>query len=594
MLKNKKYFKLIIKHILIILFLAFIEIFLINKFFNLTIVNDNTRILIYFLFILPLILLYLIIFFIVKFFFIRYPLRRANKFQTRLMIFFILVSIIPIIPLTFISNAMLNRSIEILLSQNIDKSLQLSLNFINTYLNKEKENLLHFTGIIAGDKFIKYAVIFENDSRNYTKGVAKLANRYNLDFITILNKKGKILVNYQRKVILKNFFNKDLYENTIKGKVEYRLQKEVIDKKEYEYIEYFYPIIDNNNIIGVVITGKFLVENFTDDANTLARALQAYKQIELYKKPLVKGITSFIVIIITLIVLFISIIVSYYISKGVTEPIRKLLEGTKAVAEGNLDFKIEYESHDEIKLLINAFNQMMRELKANKQALLHTQRLAAWRDIARRIAHEIKNPLTPIKLSSERLLRKYGSEDFEEVLKKSVKTIIEEVDRLQNLINEFSNFARTPHLNLEIENLNFIVVETLNIFSGIQNISIKTKLEKNLPPLNLDKKRIKEVLINLINNAIDALKDRKDGEILIKTYTRENIFGRFVCLEVSDNGPGISEDIKDKLFEPYFTTKKEGTGLGLSIVDKIVTEHHGKIKYESDKNGTRFIIEFPL
>ncbi len=587
---NKKKFKFFVKHTIIVFIIIIIEVLALQSIVNMNILIEQFSVVVYFLLVLPLVLLYLVILFLSKLFFSKFKLRQASKFQTRLMIFFIIVSVIPIIPLTFVSNEMLNRSLKLLLTKNIDNSLKISLGFVNDYLNDKIQEIKHKTKTISFNPDIidmTYSKIL-NKNKFY-----RICKTHNVDFVFLYSTDRKIIGEYQPKVLLRKFFINKKFLKTVNGKICYSVNKEIYKNNNIDYIEIFQPIYMNNKVIGVLIVGKFLPKDFSKNANMIAATLQSYKQIELYKKPIVKGITTFIVIIITLLVLFISIIVSYYISKGITEPIRILLEGTKEIAAGNLDFKINYKSHDEIKLLINAFNQMTKEIKSNRQALMHTQRLAAWRDIARRIAHEIKNPLTPIKLNAERLLRKQNDPGFHEILKKSVTSIITEVNRLQNLINEFSNFARMPQLNLEIENLNFIITEVLTVFSGVNNIKINTNLEKNIPLLNLDKKRIKEVLINLINNSLDALKDSENGVITIKTYTKSSMFGNLVYLEVIDNGPGISQDIIDKLFEPYVTTRKDGTGLGLSIVEKIITEHNAKIKCENvTTGGTKFIIEF--
>lgn len=588
---NKK-LRFILKRSFFLILLILLEIFVINKIFNFSAQDSGFVIMVYLILILPVVLLYTIIVLLSKLVFSKYNLRSANKFQTRLIISFAIISLIPIVPLTFLTHNMFNKSMEIWLTKSIGQSLDSGLNFVSTIFEEKKQNTRHYLNLLRKSTIIKHALIFEMNDK-YKKSLNLLARKNRIDSLFILNNENKLIYEIQRKKLIKNIFLKDLRKTLDKKKI-------YIDSKNLDNNDYFlgYTYIYDSDItkkiLGILIIGQFLPDDFSNKANKIASSLQAYKQMELYKKPIIKGATTFIIIIMTLIVFLLAIIVSYFISKNITEPIKILLDGTKRIVAGDLNFEIKYNAKDEVKLLINAFNHMTRELNASKQALTHSQRLAAWRDIARRIAHEIRNPLTPIKLSIERLLTQSKAKNFQNILKKSSHTILEEVNRLELLIKEFSDFAKAPQLHLEIENLNHIVIDTLNIFSGVKSVNFKTNLEKDLPLLNLDTKRTREVLINLINNAIEAT-DHKNGTINIKTYSKTNIFGKFICLEIEDNGKGISKDKFVKIFDPYFTTKKDGTGLGLTIVEKIITEHHAKIKCESElKKGTKFIIEYTI
>jgi two-component system nitrogen regulation sensor histidine kinase NtrY len=223
------------------------------------------------------------------------------------------------------------------------------------------------------------------------------------------------------------------------------------------------------------------------------------------------------------------------------------------------------------------------------------QRMAAWREVARRIAHEVKNPLTPIKLSAQRLERKYGRriKGDNGIFSECTKTIIEQVDQIRNLVNEFSTFARLPAVKLGPCSLPAIVKESVALYKEAHPyISFQVNVGKDIPEMTLDKGQLKRVLLNLIDNAIAAI-DEDGGFIMIKlNFDPETNLAR---LEVSDNGIGISSEDKDRLFEPYFSTKKSGMGLGLSIVNAIIEDHHGTIRAEDNTpSGTRFVIELPV
>jgi two-component system nitrogen regulation sensor histidine kinase NtrY len=221
------------------------------------------------------------------------------------------------------------------------------------------------------------------------------------------------------------------------------------------------------------------------------------------------------------------------------------------------------------------------------------QRMEAWREVARRIAHEIKNPLTPIQLSAERLRKRYAKmlEGDGGILDKCTGTIIQQVEDLKNLVNEFSQFARLPAAELTANDLNDIVKEALFLFKeGHKGIRFDCR-EGEIPSLEIDRDQIKRVLINLLDNAVAAVEEK--GEIRVSTTYSAS--AGVVLLEVADNGSGLAPEVRARIFEPYFSTKKDGTGLGLAIVSAIVADHRGHIRVRpNEPRGTRFIIELPV
>lgn len=219
------------------------------------------------------------------------------------------------------------------------------------------------------------------------------------------------------------------------------------------------------------------------------------------------------------------------------------------------------------------------------------QRMAAWREVARRIAHEVKNPLTPITLSAQRLKRKYSKSLNEPVFDECTQTIIDHVDSIRNLVNEFSSFARFPSANPKPCAILPIVDETIALYrEGHPNIEFEAHNTGDIPPLNLDRQQIKQAFINLIDNAISAIK--KEGVISF-AITYDSILKR-TRIEVADNGSGINNQDKTRLFEPNFSTKKTGMGLGLTIVSTIIADHHGFISVQDNvPRGAKFVIELP-
>jgi two-component system nitrogen regulation sensor histidine kinase NtrY len=236
--------------------------------------------------------------------------------------------------------------------------------------------------------------------------------------------------------------------------------------------------------------------------------------------------------------------------------------------------------------------------------LIRTQRVAAWRDVARRLAHEIKNPLTPIQLCAERMRRQFtGAPPAARALvEECTTTIVGEVESLKALVDEFAQFARMPAPRAVPSDLNEVLIETLALYNGLfREIRIERRLGDGLPPVRLDVEQIRRVVINLVDNAVEALGGasagaRPDGEPpTIVVDTCPDPANSIVRLRVSDNGPGISPADRDKLFMPYYSTKRRGSGLGLAIVRRIVAEHGGSIEASDNApHGTVFTIELPV
>ncbi len=221
-----------------------------------------------------------------------------------------------------------------------------------------------------------------------------------------------------------------------------------------------------------------------------------------------------------------------------------------------------------------------------------SQRIAAWREIARRIAHEVKNPLTPIKLSAQRIKRRYSQKIDDPVFEECTNTIINHVDLIRNLVNEFSAFARFPTADPKLCVFPPIIEEAVALYrESHQHIDFEISISENIPSLMLDRQQLKQAMINLLDNAVASV--RKQGKISIK-LTYDPIL-RMVRLEVADNGAGISDERKTHLFEPYFSTKKSGMGLGLTIVSTIIADHNGMISVQDNQpQGAKFVIELPV
>jgi signal transduction histidine kinase len=290
------------------------------------------------------------------------------------------------------------------------------------------------------------------------------------------------------------------------------------------------------------------------------------------------------------------VLIGLLVARRTARDLDQLVAGSLAAGRGDLDHRVPVRAADEIGAVAAAFNFMMEDLRTSKERLVIAERIAAWQEIARRLAHEIKNPLTPIQMAMDTLRKTWKKQhpSFGEILEESTATVMEEADRLKHIVSEFSAFARMPKPEFQRLDLNELVRSALVLYQG-GAAPIEIKLFDPLPQIDADKHQLNQVVLNLVENARDAIGQRGDGHITVSTRLGEA--GDRAMLIIEDNGPGIPGELKDKVFAPYFTTKhaRGGTGLGLAIVHRIVSDHGGRIAVtDAPGGGARFAIELPL
>jgi len=293
--------------------------------------------------------------------------------------------------------------------------------------------------------------------------------------------------------------------------------------------------------------------------------------------------------------LLVTVLLGSWVAARMTRDLDELVVGAQAASRGDLDHQVPVRTRDEIGAVAEAFNTMMIDLKDSKERLVMAERVAAWQEIARRLAHEIKNPLTPIQMSVETMRKTWAGKhpSFDEIFEESTQTVLEEAGRLKRIVSEFSEFARLPKPNRGPLDVNELVAGTLSLYQGA--IEIDRALADHLPPVEADRDQLSQVLLNLLENARDA--GAAAGRVRVRVETRVSRGGRALALAVEDGGPGIPAEVRDRIFTPYFTTKHAsgGTGLGLAIVHRIVTDHGGRITVsDSALGGARFLIELPV
>ena len=290
-----------------------------------------------------------------------------------------------------------------------------------------------------------------------------------------------------------------------------------------------------------------------------------------------------------LLALLAALLLGWTFAHRLTRPVDALAAGAQALARGELEHRVEVQASGEIGELVRTFNAMAADLKSTTERAVLAERIAAWQEVARRLAHEIKNPLTPIRMSVETLQQAFRKEraDFAEIFEESAKAIVEEVDRLKRIIDEFSRFARLPRPKLERVDLDELVAQTLALYAGSKMQLAREATQ--IPLVRADRDQLTQVLVNLLQNAEQAMP--LGGRCTVRTA---RLPSGEVVLEIADSGPGIPEAERAKVFEPYFTTKQGGSGLGLAIASRILTEHGGRIELgASELGGAAFRVVLP-
>ena len=294
--------------------------------------------------------------------------------------------------------------------------------------------------------------------------------------------------------------------------------------------------------------------------------------------------------------LFVGLLVSFWISARITKPVEELAEGAREVATGRWDTRIDVRGTDEVGQLAIAFNDMTRTLASQKERLLQTERVAAWRELARRLAHELRNPLFPMQITIENLqkARRLDAKQFLEVFNESTATLKAELANLNSIVGRFSDFSKMPAPKFVRVNVNEVLRNAVRLFEpqftavGKPTITQEPFLTDPLPDIDADPDMLHRAFQNLVLNAMDAMP--AGGTLTLRTSEHEG----HVRIEVTDTGKGLTHEECKRLFTPYYTTKQMGTGLGLAIVQSVISDHHGNISVTSEEGrGTTFRIDLP-
>jgi signal transduction histidine kinase len=419
---------------------------------------------------------------------------------------------------------------------------------------------------------MKYLDVYENG--NYINFLLTKLSRVFVTDINLYDPDGHLLATSRPKIfnigLIGEQMNPQAFSQLkIQNKSEFSHQENI---GELSYVSAYLPFFNSE--------GKLLA--FVN--------LQHFGQ----QQELENQIQQFLVAIINvfMLLLAISVILAIVMSNWVTKPLRLLQTNLSSIRFGKKNQSILYDKKDEIGVLVEEYNKKLIELEQTAEQLAKSERESAWRDMAKQVAHEIKNPLTPMKLSIQQMMRVFEKENpsAKEKIDRLAYSLIEQIDGLSKIANEFSNFAKMPVPILEKLELIQVLTNVISLFEN-PKVKIQLKAQESEIYIDADKDQIIRAINNLLQNALQAIETKNDGLIEVGV-TKEDDFCKIV---VSDNGIGIPEERQNKIFVPYFTTKSTGTGIGLSITKQIIENHQGQIYFSSDENiGTVFTIELPL
>ncbi len=407
-----------------------------------------------------------------------------------------------------------------------------------------------------------------------TYKVHKLSEVFNND-INIYNTQGNLIATSRPEIFTKDITGNKINPQALKNILLLKQSKFIHNEQigNLRFLSAYAPLTNRKNKIIAIINIPYFANSdqfHKQQTNLLATLVNIY------------------------VVLFVfSIILGVFLAEQIVSPLNLLAEKFEKLEIGKYE-KIDYQRQDEIGELVKAYNEMVDKLDENIKLLAKSERESAWRDMARQIAHEIKNPLTPMQLSIQMLLRAWENKDpdFDSRLRETGKTLIEQIEVLRRIAEQFGEFAKIPQPKEVLINLPKKIRSIVNLFKNSENTEIITNIPDEEIIIKADEEFINRIFVNLIKNSLQAIPNDRQGKIEIGIKPGD----KKVIVYVKDNGVGISDEIKDKLFTPHFTTKSSGMGIGLNMVKNLVEAMNGKVWFESNKDeeGVTFFVEFPI
>jgi nitrogen fixation/metabolism regulation signal transduction histidine kinase len=511
-----------------------------------------------------------------------------RKTEHRLALVILMTAILPLASAMLLAYSLLNYASSVWLRPEVEVELDRGIDLYKDYVRAIKDDLKHQTDAIAADEALREATR-KGDSAALERALGPLFSKY-----------GPLV----------SLAVEDEHDHPLASLDRGRALDEATERR-----------LEVRRAIGDAHAPATLVATFAFDRRyerDLVRAGEihdAYSQLEKERTKIYAGyFEAFAALLGTTVVA--TVVLGFILARGITRRIGRLAIAIEQVAKGNLEVRVPVTGSDELTELARVFNRMLGEMQQSRARIEYLQRIGAWQEMAQRLAHEIKNPLTPIQLAVQECHRKYTGDDgrFRALLDTTLEIVGEEVGTLRRLVGNFSSFARLPHAELHEADLRDFLqeCEQQRVHLGAQvgedgieegtvpqGIEVRWELPDEPLIVAIDRQMLRRVLVNLVRNSVEAIRGARPepmdggrrGRVLV--YAQKLPEG--AAIMVDDDGPGVPEAVRERVFDPYFTTKPEGTGLGLAIVKKIVVEHNGEIAVLRSVRlgGASFVVTLP-
>ena len=514
----------------------------------------------------------------------------GSETTLRYIVFFSSTTLLPSILIAifslFLFNVVIQKYFDKKIKSVVNNSAEVAKNYVNEIKNSIEADIL----LMVLDINSKSGLYYDNP-QNFLKVLATQRLLRRLDEVHLLDSAGNIIMSNIIDVTL-DFVPppEEAFSISLNGKP-VRITDPVTNRTS--------ALVKLNNFIDTYLyIVKFMDPRVIEYLKQTGQAVSFYYSVQ-NRKTGIKITFAIIYVLIVSLLLFLSVIIAINFASRLTRPIVNLIGAAEKISTGDLNAKVpKIENDKEFEKLNENFNSMIDKLKKQQDKLLITERHSAWENVARKLAHEIKNPLTPIQLSIDRIKEKYLDKitNDQKNFLNYLNTITKQIKDIEYLVTEFSDFARMPKPVLKKINLNKVISRTLSLYE-LSETDIKFELSKINPSnyIKGDEEQFNRVFLNLIKNSIESIHNKRSKVVDFKGKINIDIRGDsdYIYVTIIDNGVGFEHVDKEKMLTPYFTTKKNGTGLGLAIVTKIINDHNSLILFNSINNGAKVDITIP-
>ena len=514
----------------------------------------------------------------------------GSETTSRYILFFSTTTLLPSILIALFSLILFNVGLQKYFDKKIKGAINNSAKVANDYVEQTRDSIESDILLMVLDINNKSSMFYDNPKRFFNILASQRLLR-RLDEVHLLDSSGNIIMSNvisSSKIFIPP--PEEAFELSLNGK-----PIRITDSKANRTS----ALVKLDNFIDTYLyIVKFMEPGLINYLKLTNEAVSFYYSVQ-ENKTGIKITFALIYLLIVSLLLFLSIIISINFASRLTSPIVNLIGASEKISSGNLNAKVPLiETDKEFQKLNENFNSMIEKLKKQQDKLLASERHAAWESVARKLAHEIKNPLTPIQLSIDRIREKYLNRvnDSENKFSSYLNTITKQIKDIEHLVNEFSDFARMPKPKLKKINLSKVVSRSLSLLQlSEKDINFTLAGKDSNSYIKGDEEQINRVFMNLIKNSIESINEKKRENAVFKGKINVDIKqdSDYIYVEIEDNGVGFDEDNKKKMLTPYYTTKAKGTGLGLAIVTKIISDHNSTILFNSIKNGAKVEISIP-